>query len=263
MVATLPENFQFSKIRTECKQCCFASWDKTTQVGCEMDVLDKIPTENIIPVYDEENVNFFVLNDKHCPFCRNKEWAEKVGGESPKDAVLAETQLRMSYLIWYDDTSNFSALNSTLNSADSQYLRPTKITIINRSNTPIKANVQSLNLKTRWAIENIMDLDRSKDELIHFCVVKSSKKEGWFGIFHSGCYIPPYFNLNLNRALVDDLKTIAVVMPNSLNDGGCFNKFVFNGALGNREMNFFDKMKEIYNPEVMPYSYELCPHFQK
>lgn len=263
MDATLPENFQFSRIRTECKKCCFAIWHANSQIGCEMDVLDKIPEETIIPVYDEEDCQFFVLNGKHCPFCRNAEWAERVGGESPKDAVMAETQLRISYLIWHDDTSTFSALNKTLLSADSQHLRPAKITIINRSNTPIKSNVQSLNLTTKWTIENIMDLERSKDELIHFCVSKTSKKEGWFGIFHSGCEIPPHFNLNLNKAIVDELKTVAVVLPNSFNDGGCFNKFVFNGALGNREMNFFDKMKEIYDSEVMPYSYELCPTFQK
>lgn len=260
MDATLPENFQFSKIRTECKNCCFAEYDGKTQTGCAMGVLEKIP-ENVVAVYDEEK-EFFVINDKHCHFCRNQEWAEFHKDENLEHLARAQCQLKISYFVWYDETSNVAALKATLKSADEQYLRPYKITIINNSKKSIRDVIRQHKYKTPVEIENIL-VERDKDDLIHYCVNKSKSWEKWFGIFHSGCHIPPTFNFLLNKRMIEDFKRVVVVLPNDFNDGGCFNRFIFNGAVGNKEMNFFAKMREIYNQELMPTASEVCPDFQK
>lgn len=260
MPATLPENFQFSQIRTECKECCFAEYVGKTQTGCKMGVLDKIP-DNVVEVYDEEK-EFFVINDRHCHFCRDKAWAEFYADKNLEELVRAQSQLKISYFIWYDNTSNIDELKHTVMLADNQCLKPVKITVINNSMRSIRDEIRSQKYQGRVEIENIL-IERDKDDIIHYCVNKSKNDEKWFGIFHSGCHIPSTFNYFLNKRIVEDFKRTVAVLPNSFNDGGCFNRFVFNAAIGNKDSNFFAKMKEIYNPELMPTASELCPDFPK
>ena len=58
---------EVSAISTICKNCLFAKYDKTTQVGCEFnrtETIDNHPVCELIEAQDEDK-EFYILNN-HC-----------------------------------------------------------------------------------------------------------------------------------------------------------------------------------------------------
>ena len=67
---------EVSAISTICKNCLFAKYDKTTQVGCEFnrtETIDNHPVCELIEAQDEDK-EFYILNNHICPYQRTNTW---------------------------------------------------------------------------------------------------------------------------------------------------------------------------------------------
>jgi hypothetical protein len=89
-------------------------------------------------------------------------------------------------------------------------------------------------------------------------LAKSNKKQSYYSIARSGYEYSPKYALIINDKIVNNLETILCVMPDKNGNGGCFNKFVFNGAVGNKEFNFFEKMESLEKAQYCPSVEDLC-----
>ena len=63
-------------VKTLCRDCIFAEWDKNNQTGCSIGRLDKY--KELDCVFDceegEEDKKFFMINGRYCMMCRNQKW---------------------------------------------------------------------------------------------------------------------------------------------------------------------------------------------
>lgn len=66
-------------VHTSCKKCVFAEYNSITQTGCKLNYLDKYTKlTNVIEVYDDD-LEFFVINDKKCIGYRENSWFTQFG----------------------------------------------------------------------------------------------------------------------------------------------------------------------------------------
>lgn len=80
-------------IKTNCKQCAFAVYNKNTQVSCEFDRINKFG-DKAIPAYDEEK-EFYVI-DTLCSYYRH---VDKGYSSSDKDKVIAQSAVSFDLII--------------------------------------------------------------------------------------------------------------------------------------------------------------------
>ena len=89
-------------VKTSCKNCIFAIYDKNTQYGCEHDRINKfknLSTNLVIEAYDNDS-NFFVIN-KFCNFYRDKTtWNN---GNVDINKVEEEAKITFDILLNCDD----------------------------------------------------------------------------------------------------------------------------------------------------------------
>ena len=256
-----PTPVQIERIHTVCKKCCFSIDEEKTQVGCSLGMIDRFKSINpdcVVPAYDNEK-EFFIINGRTCLYCRDHNWAEYHKGKSLENIVREQAQLKITYLVYHDDNSSEHDTIKTITSLENQLLQPQSIIIMNNSNNEklslVKAKLNKS--KVRWVIETFYDR-RSQDQIVDYFIAKSQKKYSFFSVSRSGYEYHANYALMLNNRIVNNLETILCVMPDKDGNGGCFNKFVFNGAVGNKEFNFFEKMASLEKAKYCPSVEDLC-----
>jgi hypothetical protein len=224
-------------------------------------MIDKFKAINpdcVIPAYDNEK-EFFIINGRTCLYCRDHNWADYHKGNSLENVVREQAQLKINYLIYHDDDSSEEDAIKTIASLENQLLKPQSIIILNNSKDEKISLIKDtlLKSKVKWIIETFYD-HRTQDKIIDYFLAKSNKKQSYYSIARSGYEYSPNYALIINDKIVNNLETILCVMPDKNGNGGCFNKFVFNGAVGNKEFNFFEKMESLEKAQYCPSVEDLC-----
>lgn len=275
MSATLSENspsqHRFQKIHTNCKHCCFALRDLIfepnkemedsywSQVGCKLGMTQKfeqVKPGSVIPAYDNE-AEFFIINGRHCPFCRNEEWADAHKDANLEELVRAQAQLKITYIVYFSQNDKEEDLVKTLESIIKQHIPPQKIIILNSVKRMLLDAQHVLNESgIVWGIDHLLE-NRSEDDWVHTYVNKTPKTQQWFSWAKPGYVYNEKYALEINKRILDDLAIIIAVMPDN-GSGGLFNKFVFTGAVGNKGFNFFEKMESLEQEKHFPKVTEIC-----
>lgn len=277
MEATSSQNFppqhRFQRIHTSCKQCVFRR-DKNdstlqsletnlvSQEGCQLGMIDKfeaVKPGSVVPVYDESGNEFFVIDGRHCPYCRGPQWAELYKDHNLIDLVKAQAQVKIHYIIYADKDTNPADLIKTLASLNSQHIPPAQIIILNQTGALLIEAQDYLNNEAnlKWKIEHILD-DRTMDEWVDTYVNKTAKNENWFSVCKPGYEYNDRYSLEFNKRILDNLEIVLAIMPDQDGNGGLFNKFVFQGSVGNKGFNFFEKMESLEQNKYFVKVNELC-----
>jgi hypothetical protein len=163
-----PNPNTISRIHTACKECVFASYNDKTQVGCEMDLLDKYKSKDttIIEAYDEDK-EFYILNNRKCIGFRKNSWFNKFGDnltlQDKKEKVLDSFKLRYMLLV---DLKRFTtdSLEKLFDDLSKMDIKPSKIILVryNYANKIfdydyIKEILEKSNLGCAWRLQTMLD----------------------------------------------------------------------------------------------------------
>src|SRR6478609_10488291 len=93
-------------IATSCEACVFATWQGNEQKGCKLNRIAKL-VENgatLDKVTENGNTHFLILN-RWCNKCRNKEWGERHPKRKWEATVAKEVEMKYDIIIYCDSGS--------------------------------------------------------------------------------------------------------------------------------------------------------------
>lgn len=181
---------QVHDIHTSCKNCIFALYNNITQTGCKLQKLELWEEQGlqILEVYDEDK-EFFVINDKRCPYKRNLRWGQLYPKDEQIEQIEKEVTFRYHAIVFAND--DIDETNNTINNLAAQSVKPEFITLVRWSNNKVRPSlfIESLqNTDVQWKLENITNpsllYEQVIDMIVTFC------KSPYYGIFHAGFSFP-------------------------------------------------------------------------
>lgn len=160
-------------IHTPCKECVFATYEGTTQIGCKSEYLQRYREKNIeiLEVFDEEK-NFFVINRKKCLGYRDKKWLDKQDStQNIVDIVRQENTIKYISLIPIKPTSTIKIIEESVKSILNQKILPKGILFYkNRlekhqlKNKQLLDFMSNINENIYWKIQNFIDEDLTDED---------------------------------------------------------------------------------------------------
>jgi len=208
-----------SKLHTACRGCIFAEINGKTQVGCKFNRIDKYKETNyeVLEVYDQDNNEFFVINDAVCSWKRSNNWTglhlPKIEQESQ---IAKESQL--SFHVFVGSTNDIDKIAKTIEYINAQTNKPKEITFIRSLDClirppQIQQQLDKLKSGIIWHISNITDEDACEDDII------AAPKHPFFIYINAGEYIPDTFIEDINRSVNFDMLKFIALLPNDNGHG--------------------------------------------
>lgn len=208
---------------TPCRDCVFAQYDGTTQVGCAFDRLEKFRKQgiDIVEVYDNEK-EFFVIQTA-CRAHRHKKgsWAMQHPGRERKEVCRKELELAIEVVMVMGKDHTVEQVKTTVDSLLAQTLLPMKVTVcVNRDGIEPKAirAVMPGDWIAKFIMERGFDGSRvSSGRCIDHAVVGS--KSHYYAVFTPGFAVPPDFIRSIDVAVNDELERFVLLEPNRRGEG--------------------------------------------
>lgn len=210
-------------IKTLCKDCIHAITSSDQQIGCEIGILDKIPS-SIIEDMEVDNFKWKSFT-RTCP---HRSYSE------PKDPFVP-----INLVIKAD--SNIDKLVKTLDSLKESGWRKHNIIVCIYDKQIMKSVITECSRRfTNYFVMTLL-VDENDDILIN----ESFKKcmNGYVTIINSGFEVPAQSFSRLNQAINYDMKKVCYVLPVDENDNMVtFLAFLFKAMKGNQEEPFINKI---------------------
>lgn len=213
-------------VHTPCKKCVFAKYDNITQVGCLLNYIEAYKKQNIeiLEVFDDE-LEFFVINNKKCTGYRENTWFTKYGLEnaSIEEKIAKFKELnKLDYFIVVNliDTEHtdlqLKQLSSEIAGLD---IKPQKIIFVRYRTTALKYDYDyvikflkdaELN-KCPWKIQTMEDDNALYEHTLHNIITLNK-----FPRFVLSIKIGEEFNINnmvnkANSIVYDNLDRFSVI----------------------------------------------------
>src|SRR5262245_25474744 len=130
------EIMKYSNKNTSCKNCCFAQYENITQVGCSRGLIEKFKeaSTKVVECYDQD-AEFFVIQDRKCPYFRTKEWLNSAG-DNVENLLKHENQIAFHAILFANN--HIRDLDKSLKSLATQDLTPSHLTVIRKKFNFIK-----------------------------------------------------------------------------------------------------------------------------
>jgi hypothetical protein len=217
------ESSNISAIHTPCKSCVFAIYNDKTQTGCHLDYINKYKNKDtqILEAYDND-LEFFIVNDKKCVGYRENPWFAKYGLEhssiEKKIAKVKEVNhidyiLVINFLEIGDKEEDLDNLKNTLSTLA---IHPKKIVFIRGSEgTIIYATIQKLmtdsKINCKWRIQTMVDESISNENILHNAINNDKSYRFVCHIKNSKCDNLNYIVLTANDIVYDKLDQFMVL----------------------------------------------------
>ena len=232
-------------VRTLCKECVFATHEEDIQVGCELGRLEKYKLLGC--VVDAEEVETgkksFVIDNRYCLACRNKDWGEKIDEEKWVEVVREEMLLQFQSIVFHNKGEE--ELKKTIGSMMEQSLPPEKIIIVSKPDSvypPEKLVEYMDSLGIEWKIQNILQ-PRMKDAQC-IDIVQDIAPKQYYAVFYAGFLAPKDFFKTINDAVNESMLQFAMLSPNSSGNGMVVSSTVHRYYYGNSDKSLQQKMEE-------------------
>lgn len=208
---------------TSCKDCVFAEYDEITQVGCSRGMIEKYRDDgaSIIEAYDHTK-EFFVIEDRTCPFNRTQAWEDRFDEENGADArdeamnrmLDYENQLSFHVILFMGDS--IGDVQETLTSLIFQDLMPVQVTIVRQRTCMITPReVTSLfsdSTPFKWRVENLWkNLPHSNS--LH--MVQKVVKSGYYITANSGYRFDKGYFSAINQAVIENIVQFAMIQESA------------------------------------------------
>ena len=263
-----------SKYDTPCKECIFAIYKDITQTSCRLNKIDLFHKHGIhvIEAYDEEK-EFYVIRNKRCMWFRNHRWIHAKNNKSTQLNYLnKEIEIQYQAIIFANNV--LPNTTSTLLSLLEQDIPPKHITIIRKPDSPILPStfVDLLEINRDkipggyiWRVENIVDVNAPEGSMIDYVI--DVKPYHYYSVFRAGFKVPHDTFSTLNKLIIEDLKSITILLPNSTDNGLIVSYPLHKILQGHHDCGIEHKL---YNNDVVKVDKsqiqsitEICPNFPK
>lgn len=181
-------------IHTSCKSCVFAKYENITQIGCELDYINKYKNNNIeiLEAYDESK-EFYIINDKKCIGYREQKWFDQFGDKANalEDKIQIYNSLNFLDYLSIINIKNISPdnLNNLCKKIMDCNIKPKKIIFIRYSGSGdyfsyavIEKIIKQNSMSFPWKIETILDSSMEYDEILHNITMSNTKYRFIFSI---------------------------------------------------------------------------------
>jgi|TARA_R110000765_G_scaffold39424_5_gene85764 hypothetical protein len=265
-----------NSIHTACKDCSFAVYKNGTQEGCEFNRIElyKESGAEVIPVYDDESNNFYVINNRICIYHRDKKWVDKYPKSEIKNIVEAQTKSPYHAILIRNEDKTVEDINRTIESLANQFNPPTVVSVINMdiagSNYEFSMQMEEIlkehDEKFSWRVQNIVNSDRTLRECIDLAIDATyfSKSYAFYIVFEAGFVVPDNFTRELHDAF--SVNQIVFASPVDNLNGLLCNKLLHRKHTGNAfYINIEDKLKE-FEQGIEKHLFqieELCPSLKQ
>tara|TARA_R100000008_G_C3587649_1_gene173809 strand:+ start:7736 stop:8503 length:768 start_codon:yes stop_codon:yes gene_type:complete len=253
-------------MRTLCKNCIFATHendkDPLVQIGCKLDRLEKYRSlDCVVEAKDTETgAKSFVIDNRYCLACRNRDWGEKVEEKKWEETVREEMALQFQAIVFHDKEE--SDLKQTINSLISQSHIPKRIVVIRKPDCvqpPEKLVEYMDSLGVEWKIQNILHPKMKDGDCID--IVQDINPKQFYSIFYAGCVVPSDFFEIINYAVNELMLQFAMISPNSSGDGMVVSSLIHKYYSGNSDKKLEKKIEEDGCLEnIIPVT-TICPSF--
>lgn len=205
-----------NQIHTSCKGCFFSEWSGKTQTGCSAKLL-KSYEDYVLPVIDEEQDEFFVINGRHCNFKRPRIWGHAFKGRISEAIKKARKELcpKVELVVYLDkfDKDSFKVLNKTIESGVKQTSPISAITVINNTeNDPLSLSTSLSNFVSNysipWKIKNIIEAEATPNRCFDLAVKES--KYTYFLYCVAGYKVPNVIT-KLDKLINDKMEQIVAI----------------------------------------------------
>jgi hypothetical protein len=191
-------------IHTCCKNCVFSKYENTTQIGCELNFIEKYKTlgSEILEAYDED-LEFYVINNKKCLGYREDSYfkkrnMDKVDIKEKIDYFYKTNTINYLLVInlkYFNETS-FDLLKNEIKNLP---IGPKKVIFIRYSNQApafeynvVQKFLQETSLGCEWRLQTMLSSDLNDTEILHNIINLNKKYR---------------FVLNINE-LTDNIKDL-------------------------------------------------------
>lgn len=201
---------------TVCRDCCFAQWKDSTQIGCERGILDQYRKigSTVLDCYDETEKEFNVVQGRLCPFFRKQAWRDSIKGDI-EERLKLETQ--MGYLAIVFANKDLEKIMKTVDSLEAQKLKPVEVRIIQEKNNMIPPGQivrATKNSKLFIRIES-QTLLTDRERAIHIAFKLAKYKCQFYSVFNAGYEVPNDFYYTINDYVINGLGQFGVILPES------------------------------------------------
>ncbi len=203
-----------NKVHTACLGCVHAISVGKTQTGCKFGRLDKFRDNGaeIVEVYDLEDNEFFVINNRVCMWKRSQDWVDRYGvmsDEKQKKIIREESKLAIHMVV--DTADSIDEIKATVKSINAMIDKPSEVTFVRRFDSELRppsiiAELKELGCK--WHLTNYTDEDMDIDDTLH------SLRYPYFFYVKAGRSIPADYLTMLNDMVHYDLFRFAYILPN-------------------------------------------------
>lgn len=233
------------KITTLCKDCYFATWDKSGlfQKGCSLKKLDAFDFNGRVSnEVDEETTQHYYSIDTICQFKRDEVWAKQY--ESPVVQINRETELAVTYVCLAGNAKQAARYIKKINTLKSTKM-PKKIIVV-MTNSPQAGRdseaAQILSIKSNNIPLNVLySLDDSKSGIEHVDAAFQKIDTTYYTVWENEKEIKSNFVNRLDQA-VNHLMKRAVLFDSGSNNGSTFHVNVHRMLGGNKDLPLREKI---------------------
>jgi len=234
----MKEDIKVSQVHTTCRHCVFAQFDETgkTQTGCKLGKIDdyKNAGVEVLEVFDDKDVEFYLINGRFCMFYRNLEVMGKYPRDTWESLVHLQTKVPYQAMVFVEEDTTFQSLKKILRQLHEQAIKPNLVTVVNkqypfyvREQTDKKDDAPTKYLKPsvlldllknfefhKFSLKNVYDEDLSDRDLIDlvFDNTKSSLYP-FYVVFRAGFDVPENFSKEFNDAILIKMMQVGFVKP--------------------------------------------------
>lgn len=274
---------EISYTHTTCRKCVFSQYDEAgkTQTGCSLGKLDDYRNAGIevLDVYDDEEVEFNLINGRLCLFYRNEEVMSQFPRNTWEDIVRLQTKIPYHAIIFVEKDTSFADINMTIKSLKAQEIQPNIVTLINKQFLPYSGD-QEHNIKPsvlleilsdnkflQYSLKNVYNDELTDRDLIDLVFDSNKDKpHPFYIVFRGGFEIPTKFSNEFNDSMLVRMLQPGFVKPVGDLNGMIINKTTHKKYGGNSfGIHLEEKMIELEeNTERFIYEVEdICPSMKR
>lgn len=203
---------------TSCKDCCFATYDGKTQMGCQFDRIEKFRNQGIevVEVHDDE-AEFYLIKSA-CLLHRHKKspWAMQTPGRLRRETARREIALVFDAVIFMGEDHSVEQVKATVDSMLTQKHQPRKVRVVVNRDDIIPMDIRTL-LPDQWEVQFVMERREgqrvSRGRCIDIAVVES--KSHFYAVFDAGTIVPESFFSSIDHAINDNLDRFVLLEPDN------------------------------------------------
>jgi len=233
---------KISALSTTCKECLFAKYDGSTQVGCELGRIEKVkthPVYQLVEAMDDEK-EFYVINYHLCLYQRIKGWPHDY---KPMEEMISEVkdEIKMRWgailILRDEDENNMSRVEKRLNEIFNQKNPPSWVGIVNDDKElDVYWIIDYLNKKE--VVWHIQSSEESRDRDAIDIILDKTKHRGFsfYAVFESDKEISLDFYKSIHENVIDGMLQYSVIKDEDTLHNMVVNKvahFKFGGNAGN------------------------------